>query len=197
LSLLCGQKGFELIMFNWTKSFITGGNGGSSNLVKINTLIGEGTVFNGNIELTSSIKIDGIVNGNITTSADVIIEETATIYGEICAECVLISGTTTGNIYARDQITITSTARVKGDVITPGFIVDVGSEFIGKCEIIDRDVIKRTEFLVSGEENEVDRTNVTLFPLESGAPVDQAYALKEAMIQAAAKQQVEALVGAE
>jgi len=171
-------------VFNWTKGLLGGSNGGSSNLVKINTLIGEGTVFNGNIDLAGSIKIDGIVNGNISTTADVIVEESATVYGEISAECVLISGSTVGNIYAHDQITITSTARVKGDVVTPGFVVDVGSEFIGKCEIIEREVMEKTSFSIPSTIPESSSTGT----FDSSEVRDQAYALKDAMIQAAAMQ---------
>ena len=170
-------------MFGWTKGMLNNSGGGTS-LVKINTLIGEGTVFNGDIELTGSIKVDGIVNGNITTAADVIIEETATVYGEISAECVLISGTTTGNIYAHDQITIASTARVKGDVVTPGFVVDVGSEFIGKCEIIERDILEQAE---ASTTMIIPDFNSTAF--SPNGPRDQAHALKQAMIQAAAAKQ--------
>ena len=126
-------------MFEWVRRLFGGSPAATTTTVKISTLIGEGTIVSGDIELTGNIKIDGIVSGNIKTNGDVIVEESATIYGEIDASCVLVAGTVDGDIFARDQLTIASTARVKSDIKTPGFAVEVGSEYMGKCEIIERE----------------------------------------------------------
>ena len=45
----------------------------SSSSITFNTLIGEGTIIDGNIKCSGAVRIDGTINGNIKSEADIFI----------------------------------------------------------------------------------------------------------------------------
>ena len=104
---------------------------------KLNTLIGENTIFEGNIKVEGSVKIDGNFYGNISTEGDVFIGERAEMHGDIWGNDIIIAGKLDGNVEAQSHVTMKCTAKVKGNIRTCGFIVDVGSIFNGNCTIME------------------------------------------------------------
>lgn len=111
----------------------------AENMLVINTLIGENTEIVGDIKVEGSLKIDGRLRGNIEATGDVILSETGEVKGNITCQNIIVSGLVEGDIETREQFTITATATVKGDVTTHGFIVDVGSKFVGNCKILEEE----------------------------------------------------------
>ena len=109
----------------------------TSNMVVINTLIGEQTEIIGDIKIDGNLKLDGKLVGNIEATGDVIIGEKAEVKGNILSQSIIVSGLVEGDILTKEQFTITSTATVRGDITTHGFVVDIGSHFIGNCKIIE------------------------------------------------------------
>lgn len=112
-------------------------SGASSDVLKINTLIGKKTTVEGNMKIRGNVKIDGWVNGPVTASGDVVIGKSATIKGDISATNVIIAGNVEGNISASGQLSIKSTAKVMGEHTAFSLIVDEGSVFTGNCNILD------------------------------------------------------------
>ncbi|RRS04574.1 polymer-forming cytoskeletal protein [Aquabacterium soli] len=86
----------------------------------IRTLIGEGTVINGEIKFADGLRIDGEVVGNITAVGDkrtmLVISEKAKVSGRVRAGHVIINGLVTGPVESEDLLELQPKARIVGDV---------------------------------------------------------------------------------
>ncbi len=97
------------------------------------SLIGEKSVFEGNINCGGAIRIDGKVIGDIKAAEDIVIGETARVEGNIYGNIVQISGVVDGNISSKYMVRLCPTARLHGDVEAVSFITEEGAFFHGKC----------------------------------------------------------------
>jgi cytoskeletal protein CcmA (bactofilin family) len=86
----------------------------------IQSLIGAGTLIQGNIVFTGGLRIDGTVNGNITANEGshsmLVVSEQAKISGEVRAAHLVVNGTVIGPVYATQLLELQPKARVTGDV---------------------------------------------------------------------------------
>ncbi len=99
---------------------------------EVNTLIGEGCVFEGNLNLSTATRIDGKVRGNVRSDGMLIIGENGSVEGDINCTEVLIFGTVTGNIDAR-RIELKNGASLNGDVRVDVFVIEEGAMYNGRC----------------------------------------------------------------
>jgi len=86
----------------------------------IRTLIGEGTVFQGDIRFSDGLRIDGEVIGNVTVLGDarsmLVVSENAKITGRIRAGHVIINGAVNGPVESDHLLELQPKARIVGDV---------------------------------------------------------------------------------
>lgn len=101
------------------------------------TIIGKNTTFNGNLECAGSVRIDGILNGDINVLGNVLISDEAVITGNIEALSVSLAGRVRGNIHTKEFLKLPSKAHLEGDIRVKSFIVDQGAVFHGKCEVFE------------------------------------------------------------
>ncbi len=106
-----------------------------SNQIEINTLIGRNSELNGDFTVTGSVRIDGIVNGNVTVSDTLIIGAGSAITGNISASACIIGGSVLGDINAPDKTELTETAKVVGNIVTTAIVIDEHAVFQGRCEM--------------------------------------------------------------
>jgi len=99
---------------------------------EVNTLIGEGCVFEGNLNLATSTRIDGKVRGNIKSEGVLIIGENGSVEGDINCSEILIFGMVVGNIDAR-RIELKNGASLSGDVRVDVFVIEEGALYNGRC----------------------------------------------------------------
>lgn len=85
----------------------------------INSVIGQGSIFEGKFYIAGSLKIDGKFEGDIRTDEALYIGETGKVKTNIAAKEVTISGTLIGNIKAETEVTLEETGRMLGDIQTP------------------------------------------------------------------------------
>ncbi len=116
----------------------------------IETLIGNGTTFKGDIIASKSLRVDGVLIGNIKEAANVIIGETAQVKGNINANYVVIDGTVEGNITAEDSIELLNKSKVTGDLTTTILSINEGAKFKGKSLMIEKEDENAEE---AGKEN--------------------------------------------
>ena len=62
------------------------------------TVIGAGTVVEGTLKSAMSARIDGTVNGDVTSEGTIVVATDGVVNGNITAVDVKISGTVKGNI---------------------------------------------------------------------------------------------------
>lgn len=116
--------------------------------VSINTLIGLGSSFHGDMHVNGFVRIDGDVDGNIETSSNVLVGEKARIRGNITASSAIVGGIIEGNIQALGGIKLLSTSAVIGDITTKSLQIEENVIFQGhiisikddkKFETVSRD----------------------------------------------------------
>lgn len=92
----------------------------------INSLVGDGTSFKGDIVLTGLLRIDGDFSGTIKTKGKVLVGKKGRVESTIVARSVVIGGVVKGNIVAAEKVVILSTGMLIGNVTAPRLIVEDG-----------------------------------------------------------------------
>ena len=103
---------------------------------RIDSLIGAGTVVQGNVMFAGGLRIDGAVDGKVATADNapgtLVISEHARVDGEVKVSHVVINGSVTGPVTAADYLELQAKARVNGDVVYRTLEMHVGAIVQGK-----------------------------------------------------------------
>ncbi|MCA8988031.1 MAG: polymer-forming cytoskeletal protein [Planctomycetaceae bacterium] len=118
---------------------------------KVNNIISEGTVIEGNVMADGDINVNGKVTGDVSTKSQLIIGQTANIQGNITAENADIAGSVNGTVTVSGLLTIRQSSKIDGDVITKNLNVESGSMFTGRFQ-----VGSSTKFTSPGKESVLD-----------------------------------------
>jgi cytoskeletal protein CcmA (bactofilin family) len=102
----------------------------------IDSLIGTGTMIEGNISFTGGLRIDGHVKGNVkatgTKPGTLVLSELAKVEGEIDVAHVVINGTVAGPVRAAEYVELLPKARVTGHVAYKSIEIHVGAIVMGQ-----------------------------------------------------------------
>jgi len=101
----------------------------------INSIVGEGTSFQGELRLNGLLRIDGDFSGTIRTSGKVLIGKSGRAECTIRANTVVIGGVVRGNIYAEEKVIVLSTGMMIGNIHSPRLIAEEGVILNGSCLI--------------------------------------------------------------
>jgi len=101
----------------------------------INSIIGEGTRFKGDIDLNGLLRIDGDFDGSLRTSGRVLIGRSGRAMCRIEADTVVVGGILKGNIKASSKVVLLSSCVVLGNIISPKLIIDDGAVVNGQCTV--------------------------------------------------------------
>lgn len=86
----------------------------------IRTLIGEGTVIQGELRFIDGLRVDGQIQGDvIATGGDtsmLVISEKARVSGKVSAGHVIINGEVCGPVESHDLLELQPKARITGDI---------------------------------------------------------------------------------
>jgi cytoskeletal protein CcmA (bactofilin family) len=103
---------------------------------RIDGLIAAGTTVRGDIIFGGGLRIDGSVEGSISTqngdAGTVVISEQAQVDGEIKVSHVVVNGTVRGPIVADDYLELQAKARVVGDVTYRKLEMQLGAVVQGR-----------------------------------------------------------------
>ncbi len=115
---------------------------------RIDTLIGAGTVIEGNVSFSGGMRIDGEVNGNVTAIAGkpgtLVLSEQGRISGEISVLHLVVNGDICGPVTASEYLELHAKARVTGDVTYKILEIQVGAILEGRLinmSAADRDKV--------------------------------------------------------
>jgi cytoskeletal protein CcmA (bactofilin family) len=110
---------------------------------RIDSLIGAGTVVDGDVTFSGGLRIDGAVHGKVTTvdnqPATLVLSEQAKIEGEVRVSHVVINGAVTGPVTANDYLELQAKARVNGDVAYRTLEMHVGAIVQGKLMHVEQE----------------------------------------------------------
>ena len=101
----------------------------------INSIVGEGTTFSGEIHLNGLLRIDGDFSGTVRTEGKVLIGKSGRAECTIRANTVVIGGVVRGNIYADEKVIVLSTGMMIGNIHSPRLIAEEGVILNGNCLI--------------------------------------------------------------
>ena len=82
----------------------------------INSIIGEGTKFSGELVLNGLLRIDGDFSGSINTSGKVLVGKTGRAECNIIASTAVVGGVVHGNIFSSGKVVILATGMVIGNI---------------------------------------------------------------------------------
>jgi cytoskeletal protein CcmA (bactofilin family) len=103
---------------------------------RIDSLIGAGTIVDGDVSFSGGLRIDGQVRGNVTAAngdpCTLVVSEHARVDGEIRVSHVVINGTINGPVTADDYLELQSAARIVGDVSYRQIEMRVGAVIQGR-----------------------------------------------------------------
>lgn len=102
---------------------------------QIDTLVGGDTVFRGAITAAGTVRIDGKLEGEVTTKGDIVIGESGQVEGTLQGRNLLVAGEVQGNIIASGKVEMASTGQVFGDIKVGSLVVDSGAVFHGNCQM--------------------------------------------------------------
>jgi cytoskeletal protein CcmA (bactofilin family) len=88
---------------------------------RIDSLIGVGTVVDGNIRFAGGVRIDGEVKGDVSAvegapSSTLVLSEQARIEGAVNVAHLVTNGTIVGNVAVSESLEMQPRARIIGDV---------------------------------------------------------------------------------
>lgn len=98
-------------------------------------IVGNGTSLTGDITSNGDIRIDGSLQGNLTTKAKLVLGNTGKVYGEVLCKNSEISGNLEGKITVEELLVLKSTAKISGDIITSRLSIEPGAIFTGTCNM--------------------------------------------------------------
>lgn len=99
---------------------------------RVDSVLGPGLTWQGNISGTGGVRIEGAYEGEIEVYGIVVIGETGRVTcDQLLAATVVVAGSLKGNIKAY-RVEISSTGRVWGDVVTTSFSTEEGAFLRGK-----------------------------------------------------------------
>jgi cytoskeletal protein CcmA (bactofilin family) len=128
----------------------TGHEGGEGRSDVI-AFVGKGVEFKGVITYDGTVRIDGLLEGEIHTNGILLIGEDAVITAKVSAGTVISKGKITGDVVAAERIKLLAPAVVNGSVKTPILSMEEGVLLNGTCEMtqaeaqeLSRDPIMRS-----------------------------------------------------
>ncbi len=99
------------------------------------TVIGEGTVFEGKIKSKASLRIEGQIIGDIECLGDVIIGEKGLAKSNIQARNVTIAGNVQGNINTKGVLSIMANGKLNGNTSAHSLVIAEGGIFQGASKM--------------------------------------------------------------
>ncbi|QOR76367.1 MAG: polymer-forming cytoskeletal protein [Thermoflavifilum sp.] len=98
-------------------------------------LIASGTLIRGYITSAGDIRIDGKLDGTLSTDARVVVGKEGEIHGDIICKSADIMGKVKGTIRVEDLLSLKETAVVEGDIYTHRLEMASSAVFNGQCKM--------------------------------------------------------------
>jgi cytoskeletal protein CcmA (bactofilin family) len=99
------------------------------------SLIGSGTTIQGDIISNGDVRIDGVLKGNITGSAKILIGKDGVVEGDIEGQQADILGKVSGKVIVKELLNLRGKAIVKGNLRAGKLQVEPTVTFNGECHM--------------------------------------------------------------
>ncbi|HEY5259260.1 MAG TPA: polymer-forming cytoskeletal protein [Rhabdochlamydiaceae bacterium] len=102
---------------------------------EVTTLIAEEVTIKGELTFTTSLRIDGIFEGDLISSGTLIVGPTGFVKANINLQEAFISGTVEGDITVTERLVLRGRASITGNITAPIISVDEGVSIVGQMRI--------------------------------------------------------------
>lgn len=123
----------------------------------MNTLIGKGSAFEGSLQVESSIRVDGVLRGKLTTSDTFVVGNEGEVEAEVTAKNAIVSGRFVGTLEASNKVVLESSSSLFGELKAKLLVVEEGATLRGECEFGDSDQIPIQEVVESVHQADGER----------------------------------------
>lgn len=101
----------------------------------LNTVVGKGSVLEGDFNVTDGIRVDGILRGKLISSGALIVG----VSGEVEADPIqvkdaIVAGRVRGTLHASRMVKLESSANVVGDITAQILVIEEGAVLHGICD---------------------------------------------------------------
>lgn len=101
----------------------------------IDTLIGTGSILQGDLEFTGGLRVDGHIKGHVsaqdTNKGTLVLSESGIIEGDINVPHVIVNGRVKGNIVSSGHVELQTKANVNGDIHYAAVEMELGAVLNG------------------------------------------------------------------
>lgn len=108
----------------------------STNNKSDTTIIGSNTNFDGTLNSSGIVRIDGTFTGELHVDGSILVGESGKIKGNIKASKITIGGVVEGNIHCSDTLDLMASGKLHGDIEVKVVNIENGATFDGKCMMI-------------------------------------------------------------
>jgi len=101
----------------------------------IDTLVGSGSILQGDLEFTGGLRVDGHIKGHVSAqdsnNGTLVLSESGVVEGDINVPHVVINGTVNGNIASTGHIELQASAKITGDIHYKAVEMELGAVLNG------------------------------------------------------------------
>ena len=108
----------------------------SADAAPVNGWLGPGASFVGNLEYAGRVRIDGTLNGDVSSPDLLDLGPTGRVEGRVTVAQALIAGTFVGHLVATERVTVLESGRVEGVLETPWLDVRPGARLDARVKVL-------------------------------------------------------------
>lgn len=127
-------------------------NDGAGDRRELNTIIGKGSIIEGKIKVKNSIRIDGKIKGEVSSTGTVTVGSDGEVEGSINAANAIIGGRVRGKMNVQQKIILEKNSVLIGDLKTQKLNIAEGAVFDGNCIMEDKNVPTKQVQIKSDQE---------------------------------------------
>lgn len=98
-------------------------------------LISNGTTIDGNVTSSGDIRVDGILQGTLSTKGKVIVGNSGKVVGEVHCKNFEVEGSVDGKVFVDELLSLRSKSKLTGEITTNKLAIEPGAHFTGKCDM--------------------------------------------------------------
>ena len=97
----------------------------------IENILGRSSVIQGDLSADGAFRIDGTIEGSVSSRAAVVIGESGVVRGGLRGTDVVIAGTVQGDVFCEGHLEILAKGTVEGDIEAKSMRIETGGVFRG------------------------------------------------------------------
>jgi cytoskeletal protein CcmA (bactofilin family) len=104
------------------------------------TVLGKEATITGKLEVTTSLRVDGIVKGEVIAQETIVIGATGKVEGDVTSKTCVVAGQVLGNVMAQEKVELQAKSLLQGDLKTKSLVIEQGAIFQGACRMKEGEV---------------------------------------------------------